>query len=83
MYWENRGNHGYSYMNAFIDYTGAISQSLMKSYFAWPSCVYLIKNQIKKYSYIKYWRMIMENISQSRGSFIPNDFNKVGLHAAM
>ena len=28
-------------------YTGAINQTLMKSYFAWPSCVYLIKNQMK------------------------------------
>ena len=34
-----------------VCYTGTTSWSLTKSYFAWPSCVYLIKNQMKKCSY--------------------------------
>ncbi len=36
--WVNVINHH--------NYTGAISQTLMKSYFAWPSCGYLVNKQV-------------------------------------
>ena len=48
-------------------YTGAINCSLLKSYFAWPSCVYLIKNPMKKSSCMKHLCTVIENISQSGG----------------
>ncbi len=38
----------------FTIYTGGINSSFMKSYFAWPSCVYPIKKQIKIWSYMKH-----------------------------
>ena len=35
-------------------YTGAIKRILLKSYFAWPPCGYLVNKQIIIWSYMKH-----------------------------
>ncbi len=60
-------------------YTGGINSSFMKSYFAWPSCVYLIKNQIKIWSYI----MICLLIRWSQDGHAKKDSSKVWFNAAV